>query len=57
MSIEQAKFRRAVRPGDQLILKVEVSRLKSRVGQVQGKAYVEDKIACEATLMFALVDG
>ncbi|MCX7704722.1 MAG: bifunctional UDP-3-O-[3-hydroxymyristoyl] N-acetylglucosamine deacetylase/3-hydroxyacyl-ACP dehydratase [bacterium] len=57
MSIEQAKFRRAVRPGDQLILKVEVSRLKSRVGQVQGKAYVDDKIACEATLMFALVDG
>lgn len=57
MSIEQAKFRRAVRPGDQLILKVEVSRMKSRVGQVQGKAYVDDKIVCEATLMFALVDG
>ncbi len=57
MSIEQAKFRRAVRPGDQLVLKVEVSRLKSRVGQIQGKAYVDDKIACEATLMFALVDG
>lgn len=57
MSIEQAKFRRAVRPGDQLILKVEVSRLKSKVGQVQGKAYVDGKIACEATLMFALVDG
>lgn len=57
MSIEQAKFRRAVKPGDQLVLKVEVSRLKSRVGQVQGKAYVGDKVACEATLMFALVDG
>ncbi|MCM8758162.1 MAG: bifunctional UDP-3-O-[3-hydroxymyristoyl] N-acetylglucosamine deacetylase/3-hydroxyacyl-ACP dehydratase [Candidatus Omnitrophica bacterium] len=57
MSIEQAKFRRAVRPGDQLILKVEVSRLKSKVGQVHGKAYVGDKIACEATLMFALVDS
>jgi len=57
MSIEQAKFRRAVRPGDQLVLKIEVSKLKSRVGQVQGKAYVGDKVACEAILMFALVDG
>ncbi|MCM8815217.1 MAG: bifunctional UDP-3-O-[3-hydroxymyristoyl] N-acetylglucosamine deacetylase/3-hydroxyacyl-ACP dehydratase [Candidatus Omnitrophica bacterium] len=57
MSIEQAKFRRAVKPGDQLVLKVEVSRLKSRVGQVHGKAYVDDKIACEATLTFALVDS
>ncbi len=57
MSIEQAKFRRAVRPGDQLVLKVEVSRLKSRVGQVHGKAFVNDKVACEAVLMFALVEG
>ncbi len=57
MSIEQAKFRRAVKPGDQLVLKVEVSRLKSRVGQVQGKAYVDDKVACEATLSFALVEN
>lgn len=57
MSIEQAKFRRTVRPGDQLVLKVEVSRLKSRIGQVQGKAFVNDKIACEAVLMFALVGG
>ncbi|MGC8804649.1 MAG: 3-hydroxyacyl-ACP dehydratase FabZ, partial [Candidatus Ratteibacteria bacterium] len=56
-SIEQAKFRRAVRPGDQLVMKVEVSKLKSRFGQVQGKAYVDDKVVCEAILMFALVDG
>jgi len=57
MSIEEAKFRRAVRPGDQLVLKVEVSKLKSKFGQVQGKAYVDDKVVCEAVLMFALVDG
>lgn len=56
MSIEKAKFRRTVRPGDRLILEVEVSRLKSRVGQIQGKAFVDGKIACEAILMFTLVD-
>ena len=56
MSIEKAKFRRTVRPGDRLILEVEVSRLKSRVGQIQGRAFVDGKIACEAILMFTLVD-
>ncbi|HPP67144.1 MAG TPA: 3-hydroxyacyl-ACP dehydratase FabZ, partial [bacterium] len=57
MSIEKAKFRRTVRPGDQLVIKVDVTRLKTRVGQIHGKAFVDDKVACEASLMFALVDG
>jgi len=57
MSIEQAKFRRTVRPGDQLVIKVDVTRLKSEVGQICGKAFVDDKVACEAVLLFVLVDG
>jgi UDP-3-O-[3-hydroxymyristoyl] N-acetylglucosamine deacetylase/3-hydroxyacyl-[acyl-carrier-protein] dehydratase len=56
LSIDKAKFRKAVKPGDLLILEVEVDKLKSKVGQISGKAYVDGKIVCEATLMFSLVE-
>ncbi len=56
MSVDRVKFRRTVRPGDQLVLEVEVVKLKSKVGQIQGKAYVDGKIAAEALLMFTVVE-
>ncbi len=56
MSIDKVKFRRAIKPGDQLIIEVEVAKLKSKVGQVQGKTYVNGKIAAEALLMFSVVE-
>jgi UDP-3-O-[3-hydroxymyristoyl] N-acetylglucosamine deacetylase / 3-hydroxyacyl-[acyl-carrier-protein] dehydratase len=57
MSIDKVKFRRTVRPGDQLMIKVEVVKLKSKVGQIQGKAFVNGKLATEALLMFTVVDA
>lgn len=56
MSIDKAKFRKAIRPGDQLIIEVEAVKIRSRVGQVQGKVYVDGKLAAEALLMFTVVD-
>lgn len=56
MSIDKVKFRKAIRPGDQLIIEVEVAKLKSKVGQIQGKTYVNGKIAAEALLMFSVVE-
>ena len=56
MSIDNVKFRRAIRPGDQLVIEVEVVKLKSKVGQVQGKVYVDGKLAAEAILMFTVVE-
>ncbi|MCL5674402.1 MAG: bifunctional UDP-3-O-[3-hydroxymyristoyl] N-acetylglucosamine deacetylase/3-hydroxyacyl-ACP dehydratase [Candidatus Omnitrophica bacterium] len=56
LSIDKAKFRKAVKPGDLLILEVEVDKLKSKVGQISGKAYVDGKPVCEAVLMFSLVE-
>ncbi|MDD4899027.1 MAG: bifunctional UDP-3-O-[3-hydroxymyristoyl] N-acetylglucosamine deacetylase/3-hydroxyacyl-ACP dehydratase, partial [Candidatus Omnitrophica bacterium] len=44
LSADNVKFRRTVLPGDQLILKVEAGKIKTRTAQVFGKAYVEDKI-------------
>ena len=56
MGIEKARFRKPVRPGDQLRIELVVDRLKSRVGKLDGKIYVEDQIVCEAKIMFSLVD-
>jgi len=57
MSIDKVKFRRAIRPGDQLVIEVEVVKLKSKLGQIQGKTYVDGKLAAEALLMFTVVDA
>jgi 3-hydroxyacyl-[acyl-carrier-protein] dehydratase len=54
--IEGAKFRKPVVPGDQLRIEVEVLALRSTAGRMHGKAYVGDKLACEATLSCAIVD-
>ncbi len=52
MSINNAKFRRVVAPGDQLRIEIEVDRMRSRMASVKGKAYVGDELASEADLMF-----
>jgi UDP-3-O-[3-hydroxymyristoyl] N-acetylglucosamine deacetylase/3-hydroxyacyl-[acyl-carrier-protein] dehydratase len=44
-------------PGDQLLLEAEAVRVKSRTGHVRCKAFVEDKLACEADIKFMLVDA
>ena len=57
MSLDRAKFRKTVRPGDQLRLEVNVIKLKARIGQVHTRALVEGHVVSEADLMFALVDA
>lgn len=56
MSLDKAKFRKTVVPGDQLRLEVEVIKLKSKTGQVHTRALVDGQIVSEADLMFALVE-
>jgi len=53
--IERAKFRRPVVPGDQLRIEVEVLAFRSRAGRIQGNAFVDGKLACEATLTCQVV--
>ena len=48
--IDRAKFRRPVTPGDQLRVEVDVLNWKPRATRLQGKAYVEGKLACEAVV-------
>ena len=53
--IEKAKFRRQVTPGDQLRIEVEVLAFKSRVGRMEAKAFIDGKLACQATLTCQVV--
>jgi 3-hydroxyacyl-[acyl-carrier-protein] dehydratase len=53
--IERAKFRRPVTPGDQVRIEVEVLAFRSRAGRIQGRALVDGKLACEATLTCQVV--
>jgi 3-hydroxyacyl-[acyl-carrier-protein] dehydratase len=43
-------------PGDQLVIEVEVGKLRSKTGQVKTRALVDGEIVAEAELMFALVE-
>lgn len=56
-SMDRVKFRRAVVPGDQLVLEVELTKMRSRTGQVETTAYVDGKVVAEGQLMFTLVDA
>nr|WP_263384987.1 3-hydroxyacyl-ACP dehydratase FabZ [Granulicella arctica] len=53
-SIDSAKFRRPVVPGDQLRIEVTVLNWRSSAVKMRGVATVDGKIACEATVMCAL---
>ncbi len=56
MSIDSAKFRQPVVPGDVLRMEVDVQKIRARTGQCAGQAYVGDKLVCEAEVKFAVVD-
>ena len=57
MSIGNAKFRKVVKPGDQLIISCELLSIKrQRFGKVKGEAHVEGNLVCSGELMFSLVD-
>ncbi len=50
------KLRKAVVPGDQLVISAETVRVRSRTGLCKCKAMVGDDLAAEAQLKFMLVD-
>jgi UDP-3-O-[3-hydroxymyristoyl] N-acetylglucosamine deacetylase/3-hydroxyacyl-[acyl-carrier-protein] dehydratase len=57
LAIDNAKFRKVVVPGDQLIFEVVAGKMRSRMGSVHGRALVDGKVVAEADLMFALVES
>lgn len=56
MSIDKAKFRSPVTPGDKLIYKLDVIKNKGAIWQLNAKAYVDEKIVAQAELKAMIVD-
>jgi 3-hydroxyacyl-[acyl-carrier-protein] dehydratase len=52
--IDKARFRRPVVPGDQIIVVVEMLKVRGKVAKMKGKALVEDKIVAEGELMASI---
>jgi len=57
ISVDNAKFRRPVRPGDQLRLAMEALSCKRGIWTFSGKAYVDGKLAAEAELRATFAAG
>lgn len=56
MSIKEAKFRKPVVPGDQLVMEVEIVKQKMNILQARGVAKVNGEVVTEAEFMFAFVN-
>lgn len=56
MSIDRAKFRSMVKPGDRLVYKLEVLKHKGKIWVIDGKAFVDDKLVAEAELKAMIAD-
>jgi 3-hydroxyacyl-[acyl-carrier-protein] dehydratase len=56
MGIDRVRYRRPVIAGDQVVLKGEVLRLRSKMGSLKGEALVDGKVVCQGQMTFALAD-
>ena len=54
-NIDKVRFRHPVKPGDQVRIEADVVKIKGRMGKVEGRAYVGDKLVASGEYMFALV--
>ena len=52
--IDRVRFKRIVRPGDTLVIEVELENFKRNIGKANGYAKVNGKLACSAQIMFAV---
>lgn len=54
--IDRARFRRQVIPGDTLTLEATLGRMGARAGKGSGRAHVDGEVACQAEMLFVIVD-
>ncbi|MCY8507038.1 3-hydroxyacyl-ACP dehydratase FabZ [Bacillus atrophaeus] len=52
--IDNCRFKRQVKPGDQLHLEVDITRARGTIGRGKGVAKVDGEVVCEGELTFAL---
>jgi len=56
VGIDKCRFKQQVKPGDQLRLEVEITRLKGPIGKGKGIATVDGTLVCETEITFAFGD-
>jgi UDP-3-O-[3-hydroxymyristoyl] N-acetylglucosamine deacetylase/3-hydroxyacyl-[acyl-carrier-protein] dehydratase len=56
MSAENVKWRKPVRPGDCLVIQVEMTKARGKIGKAKGTCLVDDEIVSEADVTFMLMD-
>jgi len=56
MSIDKAKFRQPVKPGDKLVYKLNVIKHRGNIWVLDGKAYVDGNVVAEAELKAMIMD-
>jgi UDP-3-O-[3-hydroxymyristoyl] N-acetylglucosamine deacetylase/3-hydroxyacyl-[acyl-carrier-protein] dehydratase len=55
VAINNARFKKPVIPGDQIIFKLKKESFRRNICKMTGKAYVQEQLACEADLVASLV--
>lgn len=56
MSAENVKWRKPVRPGDRLVIEVELTKSRGKIGKARGICYVDGDAVSEAEVTFMLMD-
>ncbi|CZE45981.1 3-hydroxyacyl-ACP dehydratase FabZ [Campylobacter geochelonis] len=56
MSIDKAKFRHPIRPGDRLEYRIKAIKHRGRIWVLSGEAYVDDKLVASAELQAMIMD-
>ena len=57
MGLDKVRFRKPVRPGDQLLLKLEVLKQRGPIFKMRGEAFVDGQLVAEAELMATIDSG
>ena len=52
--VDKARFKKIVRPGDELMIEVEMEDFRRNIGKARGRVMVGDDVACTVDIMFAL---
>ncbi|MFK7970670.1 MAG: bifunctional UDP-3-O-[3-hydroxymyristoyl] N-acetylglucosamine deacetylase/3-hydroxyacyl-ACP dehydratase [Bacteroidia bacterium] len=55
VAIDNARFKKPVRPGDTLVFKLKLLNLRRNICKMRGEAFVDDQIVCSADLVASLV--
>jgi len=57
MSAEDVKWRKPVHPGDVLVIDVELTKIRGKIGKAKGVCKVQGEVVSEAAVTFMLIDA